>query len=292
MIQSYRHRLRLAPGDPSLEAIEDRLAAQPPITVPTIVLHGACDGVSLPESSAGHARFFTGPYQRRVVPGRRALPAAGSPGCGHRGVVGAAPALTGPALDASCCRRHDGIGKDNAWRRRSPPTRAPLHRTRRGELAGRRGATCPAPIPDEFVRQVTLAIAAEAWVLDEELTGLFATSSGVGQRIWSWLDYERPIIMYQVIRRSLVRATAAHRRCGPATARDGYTCCSGRATRSVGPGAPGAGAADSSRASPTERVRPSRRALRLRRPREAEELLRQLRQAGGTERLDRVSSGL
>jgi len=68
VIQSYRHRFRLAPGDPSLEAIEDRLAAQPPITVPAIVLHGACDGVSLPQSSEGHARFFTGPYQRRVVP--------------------------------------------------------------------------------------------------------------------------------------------------------------------------------------------------------------------------------
>jgi pimeloyl-ACP methyl ester carboxylesterase len=68
VIQSYRHRFGLAPGDPNLEAIEDRLAAQPPITVPTIVLHGACDGVSLPQSSEAHARFFTGPYQRRVIP--------------------------------------------------------------------------------------------------------------------------------------------------------------------------------------------------------------------------------
>jgi pimeloyl-ACP methyl ester carboxylesterase len=68
VIQSYRHRYGLAPGDPSLQPIEDRLAAQPPITVPTIVLHGACDGVSLPQSSEAHARFFTGPYQRHVVP--------------------------------------------------------------------------------------------------------------------------------------------------------------------------------------------------------------------------------
>ena len=68
VIQSYRHRFGLAPGDPSLDAIEEQLAAQPPIAVPTIVLHGACDGISLPESSEGHARFFTGPYQRRVVP--------------------------------------------------------------------------------------------------------------------------------------------------------------------------------------------------------------------------------
>jgi pimeloyl-ACP methyl ester carboxylesterase len=68
VIQSYRHRFGLAPGDQSLEVIENRLAAQPPIGVPTIVLHGASDGVSLPEISAGHRRFFTGPYQRRVVP--------------------------------------------------------------------------------------------------------------------------------------------------------------------------------------------------------------------------------
>ena len=68
VIQSYRHRYGLAPGDPSLQPIEDQLAAQPPITVPTIVLHGACDGVSLPQSSEAHARFFTGSYQRRVIP--------------------------------------------------------------------------------------------------------------------------------------------------------------------------------------------------------------------------------
>jgi pimeloyl-ACP methyl ester carboxylesterase len=68
VIQSYRHRFGLAPGDRSLGAIEDRLAVQPLITVPTIVLHGACDGVSLPESSEAHAGFFTGPYQRTVIP--------------------------------------------------------------------------------------------------------------------------------------------------------------------------------------------------------------------------------
>ena len=67
-VQSYRHRYGAAPGDPALEALEERLAAQPRIAAPTVVLHGACDGVSPPEDSAGHARFFTGPYVRRVVP--------------------------------------------------------------------------------------------------------------------------------------------------------------------------------------------------------------------------------
>ena len=68
VIQSYRHRYGLTPGDPALQPIEDRLVAQPPITVPTIVLHGACDGVSPPQSSESHGRFFTGPYRRCVVP--------------------------------------------------------------------------------------------------------------------------------------------------------------------------------------------------------------------------------
>jgi len=31
-------------------------------------LHGGGDGVSPPETSAKHARYFTGPYQRRVIP--------------------------------------------------------------------------------------------------------------------------------------------------------------------------------------------------------------------------------
>jgi pimeloyl-ACP methyl ester carboxylesterase len=68
VIQSYRHRFGYAPGDPALETIEQRLAAQPTITVPTIVLHGAGDGVHPPEGSAAHARHFTGPYRRVVIP--------------------------------------------------------------------------------------------------------------------------------------------------------------------------------------------------------------------------------
>ncbi|MFI4987708.1 MAG: alpha/beta fold hydrolase [Alphaproteobacteria bacterium] len=67
-IQSYRHRYGAAAGDPTLEAIEVLLAAQPPIAAPTIVLHGAADGVSPAGDSERHARFFSGPYRRRVVP--------------------------------------------------------------------------------------------------------------------------------------------------------------------------------------------------------------------------------
>lgn len=69
VVQSYRHRHQAAPGDPALEWIEERLAGQPPITVPTMVLHGAEDGVDPPENSVGCARHFAGPFRRMVLPG-------------------------------------------------------------------------------------------------------------------------------------------------------------------------------------------------------------------------------
>lgn len=69
VIHSYRHRFGLAPGDPSLEETEQLLTRQPKITVPTIVLDGEADGVAVPGESEHHYRFFTGAYERRLIPG-------------------------------------------------------------------------------------------------------------------------------------------------------------------------------------------------------------------------------
>lgn len=69
VVQSYRHRHRAAPGDPALQGIEDRLAALPRITVPSVVLHGAEDGVDPPANSEASGRRFTGPFRREVIPG-------------------------------------------------------------------------------------------------------------------------------------------------------------------------------------------------------------------------------
>lgn len=68
VIQSYRHRHQNAPGDPALASIEALLAAQPVITVPTIVLHGEADGVGPVAGSESHARHFSNSYERRVIP--------------------------------------------------------------------------------------------------------------------------------------------------------------------------------------------------------------------------------
>jgi pimeloyl-ACP methyl ester carboxylesterase len=68
VIHSYRHRFGLVPGDPNVEDIERRLAAQPRIAVPSIALDGGGDGVMPEGGSEKHGRFFTGRYERRVVP--------------------------------------------------------------------------------------------------------------------------------------------------------------------------------------------------------------------------------
>lgn len=68
VIHSYRHRFGLAAGDPALEDIERRLAAQPPISVPALSVDGADDGVIL-RSTAAHARHFSGWHRHAVVAG-------------------------------------------------------------------------------------------------------------------------------------------------------------------------------------------------------------------------------
>lgn len=69
VIQSYRHRYGYAPGDPALAGIEAELARQPRIAAPTINLHGGHDGVGPAAGKDGQAKFFSGPYERRVLPG-------------------------------------------------------------------------------------------------------------------------------------------------------------------------------------------------------------------------------
>ena len=69
VIQSYRHRYGYAAGDPALVGIEAELAKQPRITVPTINLHGGNDGVGPAPENDSQGRFFTGPYERRLLTG-------------------------------------------------------------------------------------------------------------------------------------------------------------------------------------------------------------------------------
>ena len=70
VIHSYRHRFALAAGDPALDGWERQLARQPPIPVPTLVLHGGDDGVASP-----HKPSLAGRFTRLL--GERTIPGAG-----------------------------------------------------------------------------------------------------------------------------------------------------------------------------------------------------------------------
>src|SRR5690242_9389912 len=69
VIHSYRHRHGNAPGDERLDAIERRLAERPPITVPSVILHGADDTVGARRRAESELPQFPAGTERRVVPG-------------------------------------------------------------------------------------------------------------------------------------------------------------------------------------------------------------------------------
>lgn len=69
VLHSYRHRFGGIPGDPRYDDIEARLAEQPKISVPTIVLQGRDDGVDPPVEGDFDRPNFTGFYDRRIIDG-------------------------------------------------------------------------------------------------------------------------------------------------------------------------------------------------------------------------------
>jgi pimeloyl-ACP methyl ester carboxylesterase len=68
VIHNYRWRLGAAEGEARYDAGEARLAAAPPIAVPTITLEGDANGAPHPDPSA-YAAKFTGRYAHRTIAG-------------------------------------------------------------------------------------------------------------------------------------------------------------------------------------------------------------------------------
>lgn len=66
VIHSYRHRFGLVAGDPQYQLLEDRIALEPPISVPTVVLESGADGVGGPGAD-GDREYFTGSYEHRLL---------------------------------------------------------------------------------------------------------------------------------------------------------------------------------------------------------------------------------
>ena len=73
-IHSYRHRFGNAPGDPDLAPLEEALAAQPAISVPTIVLHGDANGIAPAMSERHRSKFLNLLDERRISRAGHNLP--------------------------------------------------------------------------------------------------------------------------------------------------------------------------------------------------------------------------
>jgi len=68
VLHSYRVRWGLAEADDTALALEERIAADPSVRIPTLVLHGGADPCNEPATSEGKERFFTSRYERVVLP--------------------------------------------------------------------------------------------------------------------------------------------------------------------------------------------------------------------------------
>jgi pimeloyl-ACP methyl ester carboxylesterase len=67
VMHNYRWRQSLAPGEARYDDDERRLAAKPPITVPTITIGSDFDGPA--KDGAGYRTRYTGRYAHRVLDG-------------------------------------------------------------------------------------------------------------------------------------------------------------------------------------------------------------------------------
>lgn len=90
VIHNYRWRLGVAEGEAQYDALENRLAAGPVITVPAITLEGDANGAPHADSSA-YAGKFSGRYVHRTVTG----------GVGHNLPQEAPQAFAKAILDAA-----------------------------------------------------------------------------------------------------------------------------------------------------------------------------------------------
>lgn len=68
VIHNYRWRLGLADGERTYDEMETRLAAAPPVTIPSITMEGDANGAPHPAPAAYRPKF-TGPYEHRLITG-------------------------------------------------------------------------------------------------------------------------------------------------------------------------------------------------------------------------------
>src|SRR5207248_2206629 len=115
VIHNYRWRLGLAKGEPQYDALEQKLAARPPITVPAITIGSDFDG-PLADGKA-YANQYTGKHSHRVLKG-----------IGHNVVSSARVGMSTPSRSSSSCSRRRELATSTiGWRRsKCARSRSPL----------------------------------------------------------------------------------------------------------------------------------------------------------------------
>jgi pimeloyl-ACP methyl ester carboxylesterase len=76
---SYSVRWGEADKDPRYAELDRRVNTAQSISVPTLMIQGGSDTVTLPESTEGKDRYFTGLYKRHVIPGVGHFPTREAP---------------------------------------------------------------------------------------------------------------------------------------------------------------------------------------------------------------------
>lgn len=69
VIHNYRWRLSIEPGEKQYDVLEKRLAAAPPITIPSVTLDGDSDGVVPASDGSAFAKMFTGKHAHHIIKG-------------------------------------------------------------------------------------------------------------------------------------------------------------------------------------------------------------------------------
>lgn len=78
-VHSYRVRWGEADKDPRYADLDKRAYAAPSIAVPTLMIQGGADTVTLPDTTAGKDKYFTAGYERVVLDGVGHFPTREAP---------------------------------------------------------------------------------------------------------------------------------------------------------------------------------------------------------------------
>jgi pimeloyl-ACP methyl ester carboxylesterase len=86
-LHSYSVRWGEAQKDSRYSELDRRLTAAQSISVPTLMIHGASDAATLPQSTEGQEKYFSGGYSRHLIPGIGHFPTREAPDVVNKLVV-------------------------------------------------------------------------------------------------------------------------------------------------------------------------------------------------------------